>query len=244
MRAGLFFILVFLVTQTLMRGGDADVYLAAGIPAPDREWLTEDYAAAAAVLSGGKVPLPRRSDSAGKALLDRITSRENLSRYRNKTQPVLVRLTDLVDLIGHLKPIWTLYGTATIEGKQVNDEFIQVAVFLLHGAALETELIAESRPSIPKDDRYEARMNGMRRLHSGITSLFVGIEVLLGESRFTTGNRSFLLKAMVATIDRFKVALSSQARVELSHKLEARKAQFTEPSDQANLEKLLAALAS
>jgi hypothetical protein len=73
---------------------ETNPFLEAGTPAATRVWSGPDYERTLAVLIDGKVPLPRLADPQGAALLQRMTSPENLSLQRDKSLLLSVRLVD------------------------------------------------------------------------------------------------------------------------------------------------------
>ena len=64
---------------------DGSALVEAGIPALSREWSGDDYARVAQMLAAGKLPLPRLTDDQGRLFLQRLTTTENFSLYRNRT---------------------------------------------------------------------------------------------------------------------------------------------------------------
>ncbi len=82
-------------------------------------------------------------------------------------------------------------------------------------------------------------MAGLKQMHAGLTSVFVGAEQMLGDQRIlTAADRSVVLEAMASTLPRIKEAFSPEYRIELK-KLEEDKARFDRPEDAARLGAML-----
>ena len=59
-------------------------------------------------------------------------------------------------------------------------------------------------------------MAGLKQMHAGLTSVFVGAEQMLGDQRIlTAADRSVVLEAMASTLPRIKEAFSPKYRIEL-----------------------------
>jgi hypothetical protein len=215
-------------------------FLAAGIPAPSREWHGSAYEQAAQILASGSVALPRLSDAQGAALLQRITSTANFSYHRIRDVPIQARIEDYVRLLQGTNSILKLYYEAAIEGQDFYTEMATLMAFLLHVSALGVELADELIPTIPQDDTYAARMEGLRRMNSGLTSVFVGAETTLTESHiYSPEDLSIVLDAMARTLPRIKKAFPPDYRIALRQKLQADKMKFTAPADIRNFDEMI-----
>jgi len=216
-------------------------FLEAGIPAASREWLGSDYALTFQILSSGKVALPRFSEKDGAALLRRITSTENFSLQKNQTIPLQVRLGDYTNLLQGAGSLFKLYYSTSIEKKQnLNTELSNLLAFMLHVSAQGIDLVEEFIPNIPKDDSYAARMEGVRKMYSGLTTVFVGAEVMLTEKNgLSSSDRSAVLDAMAITLPRNKKAFPQDYRIELRKKLEADRKYFSSPEDIQKIDTML-----
>jgi hypothetical protein len=78
---------------------ESNIYLEAGVPATNREWTGPDYARTSEVLASGKVELPTYDDEAGKAVLDRLTSTENLALAKEPTIAAEMRVNDSIMML-------------------------------------------------------------------------------------------------------------------------------------------------
>ena len=222
-------------------GGEANIFLEAGIPAVSREWRGPDYTLTLNILSSGKIPLPRLRDKQGTALIERITSRENFSFYRNKNLPIKSRFGDYGQLQSSANSILGLYSRAAInKGENLHEELTYLLAFMLHTTALGIELINEYVPTIPKDAKYETRMNGLKDIYSGATTQFVAAETSLSElSYFSRSDLSLILGAMTDTLPRIKQAFPQDYHTELRIRLIKHKAHFKKELDLKNIESML-----
>jgi hypothetical protein len=216
-------------------------FLEAGVPATSRVWTGPDYTRAVEVLSAGKVSLPRFGDPQGAALLDRITSTENLSLQRNKNVELSLRLQDFLQVQQGATKLLSLYVNA--KDLDYRPELTRIAAFILHSSAQGVDLAQEFTPTIPKDDTYATRMEGLKKMNDGLTRVFVGTEQMLSErNNLAPDDLSILLEAMAATLPRIKIVFPNDVRIELRKKLEADKARFQKEEDVRRLDRMIGEL--
>ncbi len=215
-------------------------YVAAGVPAPSREWSGADYARTLQVLSAGSVPLPRFADPHGAALLRRIAALDNFAFHRNKSLPLNARLTDFLTLYRSVNDINKLYLAKTVNDAATDrPELSSLLAFLLRSTAVGLDLVEELLPTLPKDETYGERMKGLQQVRSGLTTMFVGAEMSLGEGDFfSSRDRSAILEAMAATIPSAKRFMAPDVRRELQRKLKADRARFNNANDVRHLDTL------
>jgi hypothetical protein len=215
----------------------------AGVPALSREWTSVDYQQAANVLASGKVPLPTLADPEGRAFLKRLTSTDNLSSSRNRSVPIGARLEDFSKMMIAPNSILKQYLAAANKGEKLHAEIALQMAFVLHLAEEGILLADEFMPTIPKDGKYETRLAGLKKMNSGLTTIFVGAEASLGENTFySQEDLSGLLQAMADVLPTVKRAFLSDYKIELRKKLQARQASFSDQNDAANLKKMIAEL--
>ena len=212
----------------------------AGIPALSREWSGADYAQAAQVLAAGKLPLPRLTDEQGRLFLQRLTSEENFSLYRNRSLPIQQRMEGFFKLMGGANAIAKQYMAAANKGLDVHREIAQQLAFLLHVTAVSVQLIDEFLPTVPKDEQYPVRMAGLKQTYSGLTTAFVGAETSLSETRFySPDDLTILLNAMSETLPAVKKAFSPDYKIELRKKLESHRSAFPRAEDTQNIQRMI-----
>ena len=204
----------------------------AGIPALDREWTGNDYMQAAKLLSEGKVPLPKLSDEEGRLFIERLTNTGNFSLYRDRTLPLEKRLPDFFNLLAGASVIMKMYLPLAEKGMDVHREFSMQLAFGMRMAAMGVQLIDEFLPTIPKDDKYEVRMAGMKRAHGGLMQMYSGAETSLSDRRFySPADLTLLLTTMAETLPVVKKAFSPEYKVEFRKKLETHRAAFPDGED-------------
>ncbi len=208
-----------LLATTLL--GAENAFLNAGIPATDREWNGRDYATTSRILGEGKVLRPVLTDEQGKPLIARITDTSNFTFNRNKTLPIGTRLEDFLQIQQGLNGILKQYAFAANRGEALNSEIARLLAFSLHVSALGIDLVNEFLPTIPKDESYQTRMDGLKQMYSGLTTSFGGAEVSLAETKFySQSDLRVILAAMEATLPTMQQAFSADYRTELEKKLE------------------------
>lgn len=237
---------VFLLAVLAAPASAADAWLEAGVPATSRTWQGADYMAAAAALSAESVPLPRYADADGARVLERVSALENFSFHRNRTLPIQSRLEDYLQLQEGANAVLKRYVTeTTATGERFNAELASLVAFLLHASSLGMELVDEFVPTLPRDDTYATRMEGMARMSSGLATVFVGAETTLRELHYyTQEDLSRVLSAMAASLPRIAPILPADFRQEMYGRLAAHRAVFVEPADLENLETMLRILAA
>lgn len=224
----------------LCNAAHSESLVEAGVPALGREWSGMDYKQAADVLLSGRVPLPTLADAEGRIFLKRLTSPENFSFTRNKTLPISARLQDFTELMGAPNAILKKYLAAAYKGANLHAEVALQLAFMLHVAEEGILLADEFLPTIPKDERYEIRLDGLKKMYSGMTTVFVGAEASLGESNFYSHeDLSVLLQAMAEVLPVVQRAFPPDYKIELRKKLEARLSAFPAEQDTANLKKMI-----
>jgi len=220
---------------------ETNPFLEAGIPATTRTWSGPDYERTVEILAAGKVPLPRLADPQGAALLGRMTSTENLSLHLDKSVPLLARLEDFLQIEQGAGKLLSLYGDA--EEGDYRPELARVAAFVLHSSAQGVDLVEEMMPTLPRDETYATRMEGLKKMNGGMTTIFVAAEQMLAEENgFSAEDLSLLLDAMAGTLPRLKKGFPPDVRIELRKKLEADKARFKKDEDAHRLDQMIGEL--
>ncbi|HEV7504649.1 MAG TPA: hypothetical protein VGS07_07045 [Thermoanaerobaculia bacterium] len=220
---------------------ETDPFLEAGIPAATRPWSGPDYERTVEILTAGKVPLPKFSNPQGAALLRRMTSLDNLSLERDPNLPLSTRMPDFLQLEQAVGKLITLYGDAN-EG-DYRSELAHITAFVLHSSALGVDLVEEFMPTLVRDETYAARMEGLKKMNEGMTTIFVSAEQMLAEENsFSEDDLSVLLDAMATTLPRLKQGFPPEVGIELRKKLVADKARFKKDEDARRLDRMIGEL--
>jgi hypothetical protein len=222
---------------------ETNPFLEAGIRAATRTWSGSDYERTVEILAAGKVPLPRFADPQGAALLQRVTSADNLSLQRDKSVPLVWRLQDYMEVEKGASALFTLYFRAVTREERYRPELARFAAFVLPAAAQGVELSEEIISTIPRDENYAKRMEGPRKINERMTTIFGIAEGMLAERKgFSAEDQSVLLDAMADTLPRLKKAFTPDVRIELRKKLEADKARFKKDEDARRLDQMIGEL--
>ena len=228
----------FLPARSLV--AQTNALVEAGFPATSREWAGDDYTQIAGLLADGKTPLPRLADAEGQAFIRRLTSTDNLSLYRNRSLPIGERLVGFSSLMGGVNAVAKQYLAAVGRGLDVHRELTAEFAFILRAAAVGVDLMKEFLPTVPHDDHYAARMQGVAQFKSGLTTMFAGAEVSLSEKDFySSEDRSLLLAAMAETLPAINKIFAPDYRVELRRKLEGHRAAFPDDQDARHLQAMI-----
>jgi hypothetical protein len=226
----------------LAAAAQTDPFLEAGVPAATRLWSGPDYQRAAEILTAGKVPLPKFADPQGAALLRRATSLDNLALLGDKSLPLTARMDEFIQLQQGAVGLLKLYLVASDAGGY-RQELAGLTALLLHSSARGAELVEEMLPTLPKDETYASRMEGLKEMKEGMTTAFVGTEQMLTpENNFSPEDLSLLLEAMAQTLPHLKTGFPPEVRIEMRKKLEDDKARFKKDEDTRRLDRMLSEL--
>jgi hypothetical protein len=244
MRKLLLSLAIFFSSQAFAAGPTLEDYLNAGIAAPSRMWVGADYARAAQVFGQGQIALPRYADDAGAKVMGRLVSLDNFHFYRLKSVPIESRFVDYVSLIQGLSSVLNTYVSKIREGERSLSELASLLAFTLHTSALGLDLADEFVPTIPKDNNYAARMAGLKKMHSGIVTIFGGAEsVLADDSGVSPADRTLVVNAMATTLPVLKQAFPPDFRIEIRKRLEKSRSILKLAGDRDAVDRMLKELA-
>jgi hypothetical protein len=214
----------------------------AGVPALSRSWTGADLAQLSKLIDEGGIALPVLTDPTGAAILGRALSDENLDLCRNSSVAVEARIAPYAQLMQGVGQLANVYLKAINGGKsKPHGELARLLAYMVQLAALGIELVDEFWPQVPRDDSYSRRLEGLKKMRSGLTSVIIGAEVSLSERVYTDADRSILLEAMAAHLPRIRTALAKDVLIDLRMKLERDRSLFT-GSDAARLGQMIADL--
>ena len=221
-------------------------YVKAGIPTPSRAWSGADYIQAANVLGAGTSPLPRFSDGNGAAVLNRMTAVENFEFYRNPSVPLQTRLEDFITFMGGANMLLKLYLYSPRDSAgKTQPEIAALLGYLLRIAAVDMDLADAFMPTVPRDEKYATRVEGVKKMQAGFTTAFGGAEITLTEDNgFSAADRSLVLKAMADTLPTLKRAFPPDYKEELRQRLEADRAKLNGAEDRRLLDAMISQLGS
>ena len=231
--------LLLIATPTLFLSA-ANQFVEAGAPAPDREWYGSEYQKMAELLASGKIGFPALGSDDGRRMFERMVSVENFSFARNRTLPVGQRLSDSMQLQEEANSIMKLYANKANDGALLHEEVVRLFSFTLRVTEVMLDLVDEFIPTIPHDDKYAVRLDGLKKLKMSVELLFSGAEVSLGERSFyREKDLGVMLTAMCETLPRLKAVFSDNFRVEISSRIRARLPQFSDKAAKSQLQFIL-----
>ena len=214
---------------------------AAELPALSREWTGVDYEEVVSALAQGQLVLPRFASKDSGDLMRRLVAEENLRFQANDSIPVLIRIQDFLKLQASMGEIAKGYIAEAQNGEDVHAELAAVLSFIVRESASGATLISQWVAVMPRDDTYATRMKGLEMVKSGLTKILLGAETSLGESIYSSADRSLIIDSMADSIEPLKVYLAPDVKAELRRKLVKRRGDGT-PEDVLNLDRLIHAL--
>lgn len=232
------YLALLMLTASIALG--ADTYLDAGVAATDREWRAADYKEFMALVTAKKIPLPLLSDEQGAKVLKRFCSPENLAFARNTTLPLNARLPDFLDSQSAVASLLKLFMAKALNREKVGGEASLLLSYNLQLASVGIELVDEFLPTIKHDDTYESRMEGLKRMKSGLATMFAGCYQSVAEDDiYTNEQRSDLLASIAQTAPRFATALSADLKAEMTLKFTKLNEKLKEPRDRESIASIL-----
>lgn len=211
------------------------------LPALSREWTGADYAAVTDAIAQGQLALPRFDSKESGPLMRRLVAEENLGLQANGSLPLQARLGDFLTMSASLGQLAMRYAVAANNGEDLHAELAALMAMILRESASGAGLVSQWIEVMPRDDKYEIRMQGLAKIKSGITQVLLGAETSLGESLYTAADRSLLIAAMADSIEPLKAFLAADVRQELRRKLGKHRGRGTAEDDR-NLDRLIRSL--
>lgn len=226
---------------------DLDTIARAEWPAVSRVWSGIDYLAAGKLLAEGRAPVPRLTDPEGAALVARLTAVENFQSFLVREVPIQARLQVFVGMIqgaGQALNAYLRLLTDPAGGAGApHQEFARLLGFVVRLAAHGVDLVEEFLPTVPRDETYPSRMEGLKTFRSGLTTMVVGAEASLADTKvFTPADLSVIVEGLAEALPRLRKALARDVVIELRRKLERDRQRFA-GEDGARLDAMVRLLA-
>ncbi len=157
----------------------SEEYIRLGLPAHDREWSGNDMVKAEKVLTSlakkGYRHLPRYKSERSGEVFARLTSRQNLDLFRNRSVPLEGRMPQALNYIGANNQILKLYLSAFLKNDTTDSDIVELMAAQLRSMVVMLELVDELIPTIKKDDpSYQVRMQGLEKMKLGLASVVAG----------------------------------------------------------------------
>lgn len=236
------FLLAAATATPVHAGGPVNRYVEAGVPATTRTWDAADYARTLGILKKS-AGLPFYKDPDGRALLDRITSRDNLAPLRDTRQPLAGRLDLASDILDRSGDILQLYVDEMEKKGRGQSEFANLTAFILRGTQEIVLLLGEVRTSQPGSTDAEDARKGLNTMKKDLVTLARSTELTLRTGKnLTPQDRQTLLAAMSDTLPAFAYAFDPEFRTELRTRLQADKRQFRGKEETERLDSMIRTL--
>jgi hypothetical protein len=166
----------------------AEPYIAKGMPAPDRPWMSKDYSAAARLLgeikADGGLALPRLRDDPSGGVFARMVDPANLRMIDDEKVPFEQRFADAMGTLSAINSTLTVYLVAKDERQPFGAEFIELVLFEMRVIERVTALTDIFVAKLSDAQRAEpARQEGLAQMRSGFAQVVVGAFTMLGETK-------------------------------------------------------------
>ncbi len=219
----------------------ANRYIEAGYSAGEVRWTAKDYEKAAQLmLTNKELPLPTLADPDSTAIFQRMTDPANLAVLENKKVPVTARFIFLMNIGKQVGPIWDTYSSQVDQGKKVSEEVVRLFAFSLHLYKHTVLLAEEFLPQMPKDNLYETRRGGLKKMQKEIADIFLlGESSLRADSKFSDEQRSTAIAAMREAMPVAKRSFNFNFRHELRQKFAQRVKDAQQPKDREMLQAIV-----
>lgn len=218
---------IFAILEFAQSSYGANRYVENGIPSPSHEWYGQEYARAAELLTRETLALPIYDGADGEKVFLRMISADNFSFARNRTIPLAQRMENFLTMQQAVNSITKKYALEANRGAKLNREICEQLAFSLRMCTVMFELVDEFLPTIKKDEKYEVRVDGLRKIKMSMETVFSVAEQSLGERSFyTDADIAIILTAMAETLPPFNAVFSEDYRAELRGRLEKRTAEF------------------
>lgn len=223
----LFFILLFTsACAQKSQHSPVNPFLKGGVPATDRAWTGVDYKITYELILSKKVPLPRLNDPNGYNVLKRITDVSYFEVLKNKNINLNMRMQDFLTTFQSVNFILKFYISDPQKVETHRPELAIIMSYMIRISAVGVDLINEFLPTIPRDKKYSYRMQGLKKMYSGLTRMFVGAEMSLNET-YSKKDLSLILLAMRDSLPTLKNTFSDDYKTELKIKLKKHLLKFT-----------------
>ena len=180
-------------------------------PPAGRVWTSKDYKQTAELITKGKLALPSLLDSANRDLFKRIISRENLAFATNKTLLIEARGQEILDIMESVGVIQTMYAAQYMRTRQMTKDFALIAAFLIHTCKSAWLTTSEYMATVPKDDKYAVRMEGLEKTKAGFSEILTGALLIALDDGNPADCRKIILNALNENISETKSLLTNEA---------------------------------
>jgi hypothetical protein len=198
-----------------------DEYLMAGIPACDKPWSATEMAAAASTLTkiaqANPKHLPQYRSPKSGALFARLTSPDNINRFKDKNTPIATRFGEVGEFLQASNQLLKLYHVSFMQASLRGSEVIEIIGTNLRASVALIELLRELAPTLDKKDAsYFNRMAAIENVRLGFTSMIAsGFQAISERSYYQTDDMTRLLAYMQESFPTILMEVQPERRTEL-----------------------------
>jgi hypothetical protein len=226
-----------------------DEYVSRGVPAPDRPWSAQDYAAAIRVLrtiaAKDVLQMPRHESRTSGALFRRMCDKENLEPFKDRRLPIEQRLPALEPVQLALRELLVIYLKPAASGAAFDRENLEVMGMMLRLIPVQFALADEFLATLPKDDpKKEVRREAVASMRKGAATSVDGALLTLGQGKAYRASDLVRFAALVKeSLPAALPSLPPDAQKEVPVRLQRLIEAEADPDLKAALKDLLAAVA-
>jgi hypothetical protein len=191
------------------------------VPPVERIWTSKDYKQVVELIAAEKITPPSTSDSTSRDLFNRIISRDNLAFATDKTLPLETRGQEIIDIMGSVGVIQTMYVGRLLSTQQMTKDFALIAAFLIHACKTAWLTTEEYMAAVPKDEKYAVRMEGLEKTKVGFSEILTGALVIALDDTNPVDCRKIILSALNENISETKVLLTDEGAANFRGLLES-----------------------
>lgn len=184
-------------------------------PPADRPWNSVDYRGLIEIVKSGQAPLPTLADPASKAVFERMVDLDNTALWlaRKKEMAMGARMPEMLATGESVSALLLNYWNEALKGKPYERELAKLLVYLLTLTSATIGLTDEFMPTIPKDDKYEIRMVGLRQMRVGSRTMLAGVVQSIAETKFySKGSTLEMARGFVTHLPAFQPILTDPDR--------------------------------
>jgi hypothetical protein len=197
------------------------------MPAIDKPWSGDDMARAFSVLEAifrnDPLQLPRFGSAKSGKMFERMTSREGLSYFRDRSLPIHTRLPQALTFHQSLNNIFKSYYAAFMRKTVSDTEVIELTCAALRVTLVMIELLDEFFPTLDKNDRsYAVRVEGFEKAKTGATVAVTGMIIVLSEREvYRSSERIKLITSLEENLPRLLPHLPRGSQSDIAKQLES-----------------------
>jgi hypothetical protein len=181
-------------------------------PPADRLWNSADYRALMDIVGSGQAPLPTLADPSGKAVFGRMVNVENTALWR-APKPAGAHMEEMAATLEAVNALLRAYMKEAQRGKPYEGELARLMVYIFTMTSMSIGVADEFIATIPKNDRYETRMAGLRQMQQGSRTVFAAMVQNIAETRFYSKASTLEMAGSVVThVPSFQRILTDQDR--------------------------------